>query len=332
MVKITKSSLAQLAQEMHVLAGQEQKECIGGVNSTYSQFGSSFKEANVEDFASVQNPLSTQIGETESPYGSTMLFEAEDTYRQHDIFATAFIKEVAPEMKSSPGIGSGASDIGSGGVDDQRISHAFESGFISFDTSMKENPALSYMLMTCIQKIPQLQSLLAGYLNGTAGKLTFKLEELASGIVMETRSDAIGQTTEIIINSFYVDDNGFNYVMTGTSNNAGFNFGNETNADANTTFVGNLTHEAMHARHIAAYNEAMEYAVNSGTLDPFSVARQYLLNKGYSSEFTDIFFIEKNGKWSKTDEKTFDKREHEYIKTYNQGVFNNAMNQWGALY
>ena len=83
--------------------------------------------------------------------------------------------------------------------------------------------------------------------------------------------------------------------MTGTSNNAGFNFGSETNADANTTFVGNLTHEAMHARHIAAYNEAVGYAVNSGTLDPFSIARQYLLNKGYSSEFTDIFFIEKMG-------------------------------------
>lgn len=39
MAKITKSSLAQLAQEMHVLVGQEQKECVGGANSTYSQFG-----------------------------------------------------------------------------------------------------------------------------------------------------------------------------------------------------------------------------------------------------------------------------------------------------
>ena len=40
----------------------------------------------------------------------------------------------------------------------------------------------------------------------------------------------------------------------------------------------------------------------------------------------------KNGEWSKIDKETFDDREHEYIKKYNQGVFNNAMNQWGALY
>lgn len=35
----------------------------------------------------------------------------------------------------------------------------------------------------------------------------------------------------------------------------------------------------------------------------------------------------KKGKWSKTEKETFDDREHEYIKKYNQDVFNNAMNQ-----
>lgn len=119
MAKITKSSLAQLAQEMYVLIGQEQKECIGGANSTYSQFGNSLKEARLKDFASVQNPLSTQIGETESPYASTMLFEAEDTQRQHDIFATAFIEELDSAVGTSGGIGVtdiDASVDGSGGI------------------------------------------------------------------------------------------------------------------------------------------------------------------------------------------------------------------------
>lgn len=117
MAKITKSSLAQLAQEMYVLIGQEQKECIGGANSTYSQFGNSFKEARVEDFVSAQNPLSTQIGETENPYTSTMLFEAEDTHRQHDIFATAFIEELDSAVSTSGGIGvADVDESGSGGI------------------------------------------------------------------------------------------------------------------------------------------------------------------------------------------------------------------------
>lgn len=110
---------------MRVLAGQEQKECIGGASSTYSQFGSSFRETSVEDFSSVHNPLSTQIGETEIPYAGSMLFEAEDAHRQHNIFATAFIEELDSTVSASGGIGVadgtgsgviGFNNIGSGGI------------------------------------------------------------------------------------------------------------------------------------------------------------------------------------------------------------------------
>ena len=130
MFKITKASLAQLAQEMRVLADQEQKKCIGGADSTYSQFGSAFRETSVEDFSSVHNPLSTQIGEAESPYASSMLFEVENPRRQHNIFATAFIEELDSAVASGSigainGFGSGgidaygieSGDTGSGGID-----------------------------------------------------------------------------------------------------------------------------------------------------------------------------------------------------------------------
>lgn len=128
MVKITKSSLTQLAQEMHVLAGQEQKMCVGGANSTYSQLGDAFGESRVESFASIQNPLSTQIGDFEAPYSSTTFFDSEVTCRQHDIFATAFIEELDSAVSTSGGIGVddmdehvsgmiGSGSIGSGSID-----------------------------------------------------------------------------------------------------------------------------------------------------------------------------------------------------------------------
>lgn len=139
MFKITKASLAQLAQEMRVLADQEQKKCIGGADSTYSQFGSTFRETSVEDFSSVHNPLSTQIGEAESPYASSMLFEVENPHRQHNIFATAFIEELDSAVSTSGGIGA-INGFGSGGIDADGIgSGGIGSGGVTSDSDTESD-------------------------------------------------------------------------------------------------------------------------------------------------------------------------------------------------
>lgn len=61
MAKITKSSLAQLAQEMQALVGQEQKECVGGANSTYSQFGEDTMYLKQTLNESITSPVSVTV-------------------------------------------------------------------------------------------------------------------------------------------------------------------------------------------------------------------------------------------------------------------------------
>ena len=56
------------------------------------------------------------------------------------------------------------------------------------------------------------------------------------------------------------------------------------------------------------------------------IVMEYKLSK-IEVTLNRIGVYRKIGDWSKTDQETFDDREHEYIKKYNQDVFNNAMNQ-----
>lgn len=84
-----------------------------------------------------------------------------------------------------------------------------------------------------------------------------------------------------------------------------------------------LAHEAMHANHMARYHEAMREGEGK-----YSNAAKFLLKKGYSQEFVNIYFKEENGKWHKTTPEYREEKLHDYMKTHNQGIIDAALDEY----
>lgn len=336
MSKITKLSLERLVQEMHILVEQEQKGCVGGANSAYFQFGNSFKDARLEDFASFQNPLSTQIRETERPYASTMLFEAEDSQSQHDIFAMVFIEKRNTTKGAFSGfipsddnefgsggievgcIGSGGVEvdfIGSGGIGSEsprskkRIdTHPYKG--VHIDKSVTQNSNLSNQMAELFES-SEFRGILAPFIRGEQ-HVTFKVGYTGGATMLTTLQD--NGNIVITLNQNHVGQKGF-IASSSTTDNGGYK-----HSGVDSVFAVGLAHEAIHAKHFHIREEAIRYS--GGDL---SRAAEFVRSR-YSSELANVMFVNNGGIWEQNP--NYQEDEHHYFAKYNQEVLNKVLSQY----
>ncbi|MDO4714763.1 MAG: hypothetical protein Q4A44_00560 [Bacteroidales bacterium] len=328
----------------------EQASCLGGTHSAYSSLGTAQKDQENQAIAGLeQSVFSTQIGDTnQNMVGGltdfTTLAKDKDNQKHytpgtggHNIVFSGYL---APEesgfLSDDSGYFGDSGSIGyTGGdadgeymlPDDNPPSKGGGSPTRPFNRNPYRNisyhksidPALGNQITDLLNKSPELRGILSPFIKG-GGKLRFEIDPNITNpnVLMDTRmsnGDLI-----ISINPTHVDANGFHGVYTnGSKDNVGYIH----DGTIKSTFAVAIAHEAIHAKHVHVYAEAMETTQHMP-----AVAREYLLSKGYSIDFANIFFTYENGAWRKANHNEIDEREHAYISKYNHEVLDRVKGQY----
>lgn len=85
--------------------------------------------------------------------------------------------------------------------------------------------------------------------------------------------------------------------------------------------VVTLTHEAIHANHLAIFNDAL--LQGKTYYDTIFILQE----KGYSQEFIDIFVDKETAGWEQDGEQ-IKANMHEYMRKYDHGVIDSALEEY----
>lgn len=193
-----------------------------------------------------------------------------------------------------------------------------DSRHFTFET---ESQAVFHQQLTNILKSNSVLKSLLSYFNKGIIHMTFEIDDVNS----------IAQTTypshesfKIIFNSKFIDENGWNKIL--EQDNVGYDWSKVNTPDEALVIV--LAHEAQHANHVARYYDALKQAENWP-----GKAALLLSEWGYEQEFIDIFFhTDEDGKWQHVPGEQQVENMHEYMKKYNQSVFDKALEEYREDY
>lgn len=196
------------------------------------------------------------------------------------------------------------------------------SGNFTFNTQKNE---VFHKQLTDILSTNKIIKELLGYFENGVVHLTFDINDLEE----KTFAQTIYPSTEsyhIVFNSQMIDENGWNYAYKG-KDNIGFDHSKAQNTDERIIII--LTHEAMHAKYRAIYEDAFREAQKISLYkDPYPEdIVNHLFNNGYSQEFIEIFFIKRNGEWRYNENEKSDKT-HEYMRKHNHSVIDKALEEY----
>lgn len=123
----------------------------------------------------------------------------------------------------------------------------------------------------------------------------------------------------ITFNNLYINDDGWNDIA--KKDNIDYDWSKvQTKEEA---LVVYLAHETQHANHTARFFDAMKQAEQNS-----NEAVNILLKNGYSQDYVDIFFHQVNGKWERTPTDKAVDNMHDYMKKYNHGVIDAALDEY----
>ena len=193
-----------------------------------------------------------------------------------------------------------------------------DSRHFTFET---ESQAVFHQQLTNILKSNSVLKSLLSYFNKGIIHMTFEIDDVNS----------IAQTTypshesfKIIFNSKFIDENGWNKIL--EQDNVGYDWSKVNTPDEALVIV--LAHEAQHANHVARYYDALKQAENWP-----GKAALLLSEWEYDQEFIDIFFhTDEDGKWQHVPGEQQVENMHEYMKKYNQSVFDKALEEYREDY
>lgn len=173
-----------------------------------------------------------------------------------------------------------------------------------------------------LEKSSELRGILSTFTHGGV-KLTIEVvddETMRKGdTIMYTELDGKGGVV-LRINSKHVNPTeGFTGKLNTTDN-----IGYQHDGTVQGTLAVCFAHEAIHAKHISVFQQAMVHCHFNE-----SEAYNYLLQQGYSHDFANIFFTQQNGTWKRVSRDEVATREHDYLRKYNHGVLDRVRKQYG---
>ncbi|MDL2297388.1 hypothetical protein LJC68_10140, partial [Bacteroidales bacterium OttesenSCG-928-B11] len=168
---------------------------------------------------------------------------------------------------------------------------------------------------------------LLSYFENKIVRMTFRVADL--GVNVGAHMNPVSRESyHMVFNERYINTNGWNLILKG--DNVGYDWSKIQTKEQALVII--LAHESQHANHQARYEDALRFAENAGFTDGYVAdpAAKWLLGQGYSEEFVSIFFIWNNTytRWEFNNDGKQGERMHEYMRKYNQGVFDAAVDEF----
>lgn len=189
------------------------------------------------------------------------------------------------------------------------------SKYISLELGGKET--FKNQLETILESNSVLKNLLSRFEKGFE-KLTFAIGKPDAYAQMAYSNE--NSLFHITFNEAYISDTGWNGKL--INDNVGYDWSKVKTYDE--ALVVTVVHEAIHANHYARFKES----TNIGRTE--DAGAQYLLDKGYSEEYVNIFYTkDEKGEWKY--EKSVEVVENNmdnYIRNNDHGVIDAALNEY----
>lgn len=162
-----------------------------------------------------------------------------------------------------------------------------------------------------------LKNILSRFDNGSA-HLTFRIGDLVDAQAQTTFLD--NKSFSITFDRKYIDEEGWNAIL--KEDNVGYDWSKVQNL--NEALVVAVTHESLHAKHLAIYKEAQKIGKYS-----IEQSAQYLLDQNYSQDFVNIFYHQNDlGYWNYNKQADQEKNMEKYIKDHDHGVIDAAVKEY----
>lgn len=148
--------------------------------------------------------------------------------------------------------------------------------------------------------------------------LTFGIKNLGKNTAQTEYVTA--ESYHINFDSKHINEKGFS--LNAKTDNISYDYSKTKNDMERLVVV--IAHEAIHAKHYAVYQDAIREARGYP-----QTAANILLQKGYSQEFVEIYFVKaSNGQWDYNRDGKSNDRAHQYMEKYDHGVIDKALEEY----
>ena len=186
----------------------------------------------------------------------------------------------------------------------------------NFTLNLDSQPVFNEQMVNILKSNSVLKTLLSyfdkGYLH-----LTFSIEGMDEHTTAYTTRQS-DDSYHIVFNSQYITDQGWDIPLN-RIDNIGYDWSKGNTVDE--ALVVTLTHEAIHANHLAIFNDAL--LQGKTYYDTIFILQE----KGYSQEFIDIFVDKETAGWEQDGEQ-IKANMHEYMRKYDHGVIDSALEEY----
>lgn len=186
----------------------------------------------------------------------------------------------------------------------------------NFTLNLDSQPVFNEQMVNILKSNSVLKTLLSyfdkGYLH-----LTFSIEGMDEHTTAYTTRQS-DDSYHIVFNSQYITDQGWDIPLN-RIDNIGYDWSKVNTVDE--ALVVTLTHEAIHANHLAIFNDAL--LQGKTYYDTIFILQE----KGYSQEFIDIFVDKETAGWEQDGEQ-IKANMHEYMRKYDHGVIDSALEEY----
>jgi heterogeneous nuclear ribonucleoprotein A1 len=317
-------ALTELEKEMEILTKKQMNACKGGGYGTYNNPWTLEEFYYLESLGIklkgyVNGPDGTEYIEMLDPVTVYGNFSTGNKFEGMDIQNKRYMYEQYQKQGYTSGW-FGFSSYGGGGgyTQPDPIKDGVDitnSKHFTFNTGT--NAAFDSQLKDILSTNKTIKGLLSYFDKGYV-HLTFGIENLGRSTAYTKYVSP--ESYHINFNSNQINQDGFHWNP--ETDNIGYDY--SKTRDNMERLVVVIAHEAIHAKHYAAYEDAVREARGF----PHTAANR-LLQSGYSQEFVEIYFVKNlNGEWDYNRDGKSNDRAHEYMRKYDHGVIDKALEEY----